>query len=295
MVEHQLPKLRVASSSLVFRSKICPMSLPDTLKKRPPWVVFLILVLWAGCSSPPAQLSSRYSTLSKAGSPEKIIEEFSQEELVRQATVLFPYHTSYKKLHLHSDRPFEEADAVPILVEVQRRLSDSPIYNPEDSIHAFICNDGWKEELYMGGVGQIGGRAYFRTAPHVFFTKADVPNDALLSPAGRPIAPPRTFTYYLAHEFTHVMLGRHLGGQRFDEIPTWVFEGYPDYVGLGPGYTAEQARKAYEERDPRTHGTMAEDYLRYGLMVATYLESHDVQSLLDAPPDEASFSTLFTE
>ena len=255
--------------------------------------IFLILVLVAGCSSPPAQLSSRYAELSQAGTPEKIVEEFSSDELVRQAAVLFPYQASYKKLYLHSDRPFEEADAVPVLVEVHRRLSDSPIYNPDNSIHGFICHDAWKEELYMGGVGQIGGRAYFRTAPHVFFTKADLPNDALLSPAGRPIAPPRTFTYYLAHEFTHVMLGQHLGGKRFDEVPLWVFEGYPDYVGLGPDYTAAQARTAYDERDPRTHGTLAEDYLRYGLMVATHLETHSVQSLLDSPPDEATFSELF--
>ena len=81
----------------------------------------------------------------------------------------------------------------------------------------------------------------------------------------------------------------------FEALPDWVFEGYPDFVGLGPGYTAAKAREAYEKRDPRVNGTMAEDYMRYGLMVATFLEKSDVNTLLTAPPPKSSFDGRFQE
>ena len=71
--------------------------------------------------------------------------------------------------------------------------------------------------------------------------------------------------------------------------PVWLREGYPDCVALGPGYTHAQALAAYRQRDPRVHGTMAEDYLRYGVMVAYLLEhGHPIQALLANPPDEAT-------
>jgi len=260
--------------------------------------VVILLFLLLGCDPvrhhqvSSADFHSRFQALSQSGIPEQIAQEFSLEVLVKEAPALFPYHTKYKNLHLYSDHPFKDVDAIPILVEVHHRLSDSPIYDEKRARSAFICNDEWKEELFLGSKGKIGGRAYLRAAPHVFFTKADVKNDALLSEY-RPIASPRTLTYYLTHEFTHVALGEHLGMKRFEALPKWVFEGYPEFVGLGPGYTAEKAATAYKNRDPRVHGTLAEDYMRYGLMVATYLEDHSLEELLSSPPDEGSFSKLF--
>lgn len=253
--------------------------------------LFILVVLVCGCAVQETRtedVATRYEELRRLGTPEKIVEEFSRDSLVREAPLFFPYHASYKGLHLYSDCPFEQAQAIPILVEVHLRLSDSPIFESGRDRSAFICNDEWKEEFFLGGLGKIGGRAYLRAAPHVFFTKADIAENALLSPRGRHIAAPRTLTYYLAHEFTHVVLGEHLGMERFEVLPKWVFEGYPDYVGLGPGYTVAQADKAYRERDPRVHGTMAEDYLRYGLMVARFLEEYDLETLLANPPEEYS-------
>ena len=262
-------------------------------------ISFVLTLLLCGCANTSSQqigrdiVRARFEELSQAGTPEKIVDEYSRDVLVKEAPVFFPYHASYKGLHVYSDMPFKESDAVPILTEVHLRLSDSPIYKPERERSAFICHTEWKEKYYLGGLGKIGGRAYLHAAPHVFFTKADIKEDALMSPRGRPIAAPRTLTYYLAHEFTHVVLGEHLGMARFEALPDWVFEGYPDFVGLGPGYTAAKATDAYENRDPRVNGTMAEDYMRYGLMVATFLEKSDVKTLLTAPPAKSSFDGLF--
>ena len=110
----------------------------------------------------------------------------------------------------------------------------------------------------------------------------------MVSPRGRPIAHPRTLTYYISHEFTHTIMGRNLSDRTWRRLPHWIFEGYPDYVGLGPEYTYEVALKAYEYRDPRVKGTMAEDYMRYGAMVAYALEKKKltVEELFMNPPEE---------
>ncbi|MGE0489532.1 MAG: hypothetical protein AB7S38_09990 [Vulcanimicrobiota bacterium] len=244
------------------------------------------MLFLVACSRPPA-LSERYQALVKAGQPQQILSEYSRPDLVRQAPVLFPYHVDFGKLHLYSDEPFPPERGAAILAEVKRRLAASPLYHPEDTHSAFVCNERWREEYYLNGAGKLAGLNYFPTANHVFLGPARIPDDALLSPAGNPIASPRTLTYYLTHEFTHTLVGMAVA-ERTSPTPVWLREGYPDCVALGPNYTHAQALAAYHQRDPRVKATMAEDYLRYGVMVAYLLEhGHTIQDLLADPPDPA--------
>ena len=46
--------------------------------------------------------------------------------------------------------------------------------------------------------------------------------------------PPRTLSYYLIHEITHLMVAEHVGAWRIVRMPRWVNEGFADYVALGP-------------------------------------------------------------
>lgn len=232
------------------------------------------------------ELRARYLELKAAGTPERVLKEFTAEELVKGAPALFEYHAQHGRLHLYSDRPFQEKNALEILTEVDRRLSRSPMYERKENA-AFICNDPWKENFFLRSSQKIGGDNHYPTAPHAFLTRGLVDENALYSPRGRPIAPPRTLTYYLTHEFTHTVMGRSLTNKNWKKLPHWLFEGYPDYIGLGPSYTYETALRAYRERDPRVNGTMAEDYMRYGVMVAYAVEKLKIPTpeLMSAPPD----------
>ncbi len=262
-------------------------------------LLIALAVLLTSCAGPEAagtpspqreshDIRSRFAELAAAGTPEKITAEFSREDLVREAPVLFEYHLQHGPLHLYTDRPFQEENGKQILTEVEKRLQRSPLYRGEKNA-AFICNDPWKEDFFLRGSKKIGGDNHYPMAPHAFLTRALVDEDALYSPQGRPIAPPRTLTYYLAHEFTHTVMGQSLGDKNWKKLPHWIFEGYPDYIGLGPSYNYETALKAYQNRDPRVNGTMAEDYLRYGVMVAYALEKKGLSApeLVENPPDEA--------
>ena len=228
----------------------------------------------------------RYAELSGVGTPEKIIEEFSREDLVLNAEYLFEFFISHENLKLYSDRPFDRGKGLTILKEVELRLESSPIYDRERPHLGFVCNDAWRSEFFLQGKGKYGGLSYCSIAPHVFFAKARIDDDVVMSARNRPIAAPRTLTYYITHEFCHAVVRYTVGNSEFSKLPKWLSEGYPDFVGLGPDFTYEQALEAYRNRDPRVKGTLAGDYMLYDVLTAYYLERKqmNVSELLAHPP-----------
>lgn len=234
-----------------------------------------------------ARIAIRYAELSRLGTPERITDEFSRDELVLNAEYLFEHFVSHDNLRLYSDRPFDVDKGVKILKETQRRLAASPVYDPQRPHLGFVCNDAWRSEFFLQGKDKYGGLSYCSIAPRVFFAQARIDDDVVLSPRGRPIAAPRTLTYYVTHEFSHAQVRYTVGNERFSELPKWLFEGYPDFVALGPGFTYDQAVTAYENRDPRVNHTMAGDYMLYDVLTAYYLEHKKIKvsELLADPPD----------
>jgi len=85
-------------------------------------------------------------------------------------------------------------------------------------------------------------------------------------------APPRTLAYVCAHELTHIIVGEHVGMSRFS-VPEWVWEGFPDYVGIEHRQSFEQLRDALGER-PVDIPMMQKygSYPRYRLLVTYFLE-----------------------
>lgn len=233
-----------------------------------------------------AKIAVRYAELTARGTPEQICEEFSREELIRHAEYLFEHAVFHGNLWLYSDTPYDSAKGRQILQEAERRLSASPLYDATVSHRGFICNTAWRSEYFLQGKDKYGGLNYFHVAPHVFFAKSRVEDDATLSPQNRPIAAPRTLTYYVVHEFTHSMVSQAVKEKGWSPPPKWLSEGYPDFVALGPGFSYESALSSYRNRDPRVHRTMAEEYLQYDLLAAYYLEreGRSVDDLFANPP-----------
>ena len=238
-----------------------------------------------------AKVAVRYAELNRLGTPEKITEEFSREDLIRNAEYLFEHSVTHGNLKLYSDLPFDREKGLKILKEAERRLSASPIYDKSHPHLGFVCNTEWRSEYFMQGKAKYGGLNYFSIVPHVFFARSRVDDDMMLSPQNRPIAPPRTFTYYVVHEFSHSVVSHLVREKSHRPPPKWLSEGYPDYLALGPGFTFEMAMANYKNRDPRVHGTMAEEYMLYDILTANYLEREGmtIEALLADPPgfDEA--------
>lgn len=243
------------------------------------------------------RIAIRYAELGRLGTPEKITDEFSRDELVLNAEYLFEHSVSHENLKLYSDAPFDLEKGRQVLFETQRRLTASPIYDPKRPHLGFVCNDAWRSEFFLQGKDKYGGLSYCHLAPHVFFAKARIDDDVVLSPQNRPIAPPRTLTFYVTHEFAHAVVRYTVGNANFSSLPRWLSEGYPDYLGLGPDFTYPDALAAYQNRDPRVNGTMAGDYMLYDVLTAHYLDRAKVKvgDLLSDPPDfEQAKAEAFT-
>lgn len=172
-------------------------------------------------------IQKRWRELSEHGTPEKIVDEFALDDLILEAPSLFPHHVDWEGLSLYSDRPFEPTAGVEILRNIRARLQYSPLFNPEQRHSAFICNDEWREKLYLSGADRYGGLNYYSKNRSVFLTGADVESNALLSPQDRPIAAPRTLTYYVAHEFTHSLVFEYLKTNGLPQLKSGSAKGIP--------------------------------------------------------------------
>jgi hypothetical protein len=82
---------------------------------------------------------------------------------------------------------------------------------------------------------------------------------------------PRTLAYYCGHELTHVVEVEH----RFNHshVPTWVWEGFADYVGIENRQSFEDLRDALGERPVDIPMRVRYgSYPRYRLLVTYFME-----------------------
>jgi len=204
---------------------------------------------------------------------------------------LFAHHLTYGRYQVWSDRPIAP-QIKGVLDDVTRRISGSAIYSPRQRFRIFICNDPWRLALYSqrfsGGMGGVADTGFTR---NVYIRSADIPRNRLIPPSGWSAAKmaDRPLSYYLAHELTHVMESRAFGRGSALRYPTWLNEGYADYVAKAGQF--DMARNAADLRagalamDPGASGL----YRRYHLEVAWLLDRQGVtvRQLYAHPPDEA--------
>jgi hypothetical protein len=205
---------------------------------------------------------------------------------------LFAYYVAYGRYQVWSDRPIEP-QIRPVLDDVTRRISRSAIYRPDQRFRIFICNDPWRLALYSQRFsGAMGGAADTALTRNVYIRRADIPRNRLIPPSGWDAAKMsgRPLSYYIAHEIAHVMESRAFGRATSVRFPTWLNEGYADYVAKAGDFdlarNVRDLRAGALEMDPKASGL----YRRHHLEVA-YLLDRDgmtIGQLYANPPDEAA-------
>jgi hypothetical protein len=207
----------------------------------------------------------------------------------------FAYHVARGHLALYSDEPFDAGKARAILAHVDARLRASPLDTDEpDAI--FVANAAWRQRLFMNIAYGAGGVNFYPITRNVFLRSAHIDADRLFGPTGKPAAPPRTFTYYAAHEITHSMTAEHLGFAHLWNLrlPQWVREGYADYVGMGSCDDVDALYRQYRAHDRKMDFAKSGYYAKFRLMVAFFLrrEHWSVDRLLDSRLPEADAERL---
>jgi hypothetical protein len=193
--------------------------------------------------------------------------------LLNVPAILFPHHVREGRLTLYSDQPFEAARGRALLRNVAARLATSPLDDGKPHSVA-IANTEWRRRLMFNRQGGASGVNYYPVTAVVFLRHADVATDRQFGASGRPAAPPRTLTYYMAHEITHSLTAEHLGpGQLWNQrLPQWVREGYADYVGMGGKVDIAELHRRQKAGEPELSFARSHTYAEFRLLAAYMLE-----------------------
>jgi hypothetical protein len=132
---------------------------------------------------------------------------------------------------------------------------------------------------------RAGGIAYGLTS-NVWLRPTNIERDLIRS-TGEEVPGERTLTYFIVHEIVHGMLSKHIGRWRYLQLPTWLNEGYADFVAKDGRFDFAATHKRYVEGAPELDPERSRLYLRYQLMVSYWLEIRglSVEQLLRLPPD----------
>lgn len=211
------------------------------------------------------------------------------------APLVFTYHVTEGRLTLYSDRPFDAAKGAAILRDVEARLAASPI--DDHKPHSiYVCNADWRRTLFFNRASGAAGVNYYPLTNNVFIRRSDIDADRVFGASGKIADPPRTFTYYAAHEITHSFTAERIGASRLwnAALPQWVREGYADYVGLQGRIDVDTLYRRWREGDPEQDWAHSGRYTHFHLMVAYLLtrKHWSIEQLLAAPPTPQSVEAM---
>jgi hypothetical protein len=186
---------------------------------------------------------------------------------------------------LHATEPLPPNAAV-IIDEALARVRKSPLYDPARPVDVFVCRDDWRWLLFTGLNRRAAAVARAPFSHDVMIRGADFPDNRYLQAGGQLSAAERSLSYLLAHEVTHVLVADALSLRESYRLPSWLSEGYADYVAHeGKFDRAAALRNLSGATEPtRREG----QYLPYMLLVARGLQhTPRIIELLRAPPDRA--------
>jgi hypothetical protein len=200
----------------------------------------------------------------------------------------FSYRATHGQFDVFSDRPIPPQIAS-VLDDVRRRIERSELYDSGQRFRIFFCNDDWRMALYSQRFSSAaGGIADTWLTRNVYIRRSDIAANRLFAPTGTLAdAADRPLAYFIAHEATHVMESRAFGRLVSVRAPTWLLEGYADYIGKA-SFDREDNRRRLLAGDPLLDPATIGIYRRHHLLVATLIERDrlTVHRLFAEPPDE---------
>jgi hypothetical protein len=205
---------------------------------------------------------------------------------------LFAYSVREGTIVLHAPQPLPTS-AQNIARDADARLARSPLYDAHGHHHVYLSDTALRFALVSNYKYRAGGVAYGALTANVFVRPANLERDRLIRANGTEVPGERTLTYFIAHEAVHAMLAAHLGRLRYLALPTWVNEGYADYIAKAGAFDYTRQLRRYRDGDPELDPTHSGLYLRHHLFVSYWLEQRglSVDQLLALPADIAQLGS----
>ena len=191
--------------------------------------------------------------------------------LILHPQPLFAYSAQRANVVLHTRAPMPP-QAGPLLDEVVRRISRSPLYDARRTHHVFLCDTRTLFGFLTVTGYRAGGVAHAELGGNVFIRPFSIERGTVTGPSGQEKTGERTLTYFIAHEVTHAMTADRTGRWGYRKLSAFQVEGYADYVGFGRPLDLARERQALIEDAPEMSTRRSGLYKRYELLVAYLLE-----------------------
>ena len=191
--------------------------------------------------------------------------------LILHPQPLFAYSAQRANVMLHTRAPMPP-QAGPLLDEVVRRISRSPLYDARRTHHVFLCDTRTLFGFLTVTGYRAGGVAHAELGGNVFIRPFSIERGTVTGPSGQEKTGERTLTYFIAHEVTHAMTADRTGRWRYRQLSAFQVEGYADYVGFGRPLDLARERQALIKDAPEMSPRRSGLYKRYELLVAYLLE-----------------------
>ena len=209
--------------------------------------------------------------------------------LAYQATLafpqpFFPHRATYKQITIYSRSELPKGiDS--ILQKTDLLLSRSELYNPQTKSRIFVCDSYRLFWFYTGGL-RVVAVTFPHTTRYIFVPKADYERDLVLFEKVDPTDKrERHLTNTLAHEITHLYIFDYLGRKSHVALPSWIREGYCEYIGQAAAIKPEEGMKHLLSGDGDIPGLF---YFRSRRMMEVLLDSQglSIKQVLSHPPNE---------
>jgi len=188
--------------------------------------------------------------------------------------LVFWYSVSERGLTLRSDRPFDEARARWLLTQVRQRLDGAPYGQPAFTADVCIAHSEWRRRiLFLPSLKAIG--ISYPVTRHVFIRSSRIESNRVVNAEGREVGGYFTLGHVIGHELGHVQMYRKAGRMRtLAVIPSWIREGYAEYVGGIPDFEFDSEGRAFlaEDASMRSPRPGAPPYRRLHLLLVFLLE-----------------------
>lgn len=155
--------------------------------------------------------------------------------IVVPQALAFPYHATSHGSEFWSERSLDQTQLDAVAARAASLVARSPLAQRDETRHVFLTDGGWRWTwLAATARGSFGLTRPLVEA--VIINRSDVAADTV--DGGR-----RTLSGVLAHETCHGMSRRHVGLAILFK-PTWLTEGYCDYVAQESNLTDAEAAGA---------------------------------------------------
>jgi hypothetical protein len=201
---------------------------------------------------------------------------------------MFFNHITYQNYEIWSDRTIPP-QINQVLDDATRRLRTSELYEPNQQINIFFCNDLWRLWFHTFD-DQVAASTDTWVTNNIYVRPSDITANRFYAPDTKPIPDliHRPLSYVIAHEVTHVIEALQFKRPLKLRYPNWSIEGYADYIAKAGDFDFDENRRLLKLDSPLLDVHRSGLYRRFHLEVAYLIDKKGmtVRQLFNNPPQE---------